>query len=109
MKQSWVTNFLLLVIAIALTVIAVRPYLAPEVARAASDYPFYIEPGTVMLRAPDGSRQVFGRMVVDLRTGKIWGFPTYSQDPYPTSATTSTPVVSKPFYLGRFAFEDMEK
>ena len=110
MKQSWVTNFLLMVIAIALSVIAMRPYVAPEVARAASvPYPFYIEPGTVMLRAPDGSRQVFGRMVVDMRTGKIWGFPTLSQDPYPTSATTSTPVISKPFYLGRFEFEDMEK
>jgi hypothetical protein len=110
MKRSWVTNFLLLVIAIALMVIAVRPYLAPEAAQASSvPYPFYIEPGTAMLRAPDGSRQVFGRMVVDMRTGKIWGFPTYTQDPYPTSATSSAPAVSKPFYLGRFEFEDAEK
>jgi hypothetical protein len=48
-------------------------------------------------------------MVVDLRTGKIWGFPTTTQDPYPITNTTTTPPTSHPFYLGRFAFGDMDK
>lgn len=110
MKRNWTTNFLLLLIAIALTAIAIRPYVTPQIAVAASTpYPLYIEPGTTLLRAPDGSQQVLGRMVVDMRTGKIWGFPTLNQNPYPTDGTTAKPPVSHPFFLGRFAFEDTEK
>jgi hypothetical protein len=101
---------LLMVIAVSLGAIALRPYVAPPPVSAQSEvYPVYIEPGVVMLRAPDGTRQVFGRMVVDMRTGKIWGFPTLTQDPYPVSATTTTPPTSHPFYLGKFALSDMDK
>jgi hypothetical protein len=46
---------------------------------------------------------------VDLRTGKIWGFPTMTTDPYPFNALNSKPQTSHPFELGRFAFEDMDK
>ena len=42
-----------------------------------------------MLKSSDGSKQLYGRMVVDLRTGKIWGFPTYTTDPYPSNPMTS--------------------
>jgi hypothetical protein len=62
-----------------------------------------------MLRAPDGSRQVYGRVVVDMRTGKVWGFPTTTTDTYPTNAMETKPQVSHPFALARFAFEDTEK
>ena len=62
-----------------------------------------------MLRAPDGSKQVYGKVVVDLRNGKIWGFPTLSSDPYPSYAMDSKPQTSQPFLLGKFAFEDMDK
>jgi hypothetical protein len=111
MRNDSATNFLLLVIAIALIAIAARPYLAPAAAQAqsTSPYPFYIEPGTKMLRAPDGSRQVYGRVVVDMRTGKIWGFPTYTQDTYPVNAVDTKPQVSHPFALGKFAFEDTDR
>lgn len=110
MRREDLTIVLLSIIAAALVGIAVRPIFAPRTAEAQSTvYPLYIEPGSEMLRTPDGTTQVYGKVMVDMRTGKIWGFPTLSQDPYPTSATTSTPVVSKPFYLGRFEFEDMEK
>src|ERR1700723_4625537 len=111
MKENLVTKFLLLIIAISLAAIAIRPYLAPQTARAESQtpYPLYFEPGTQMLRAPDGSRQVYGRVVVDMRTGKIWGFPTITPDTYPVNAVDSKPPVSRPFFLGRFAFEDTDK
>ena len=110
MKNDWMTKLLLAVIAVALSTIAVRPYVAPQTAAAQSAvYPVYIEPGVQMLKAADGSKQVYGRMVVDLRTGKIWGFPTITTDPYPFNAMSSKPVVSHPFELGGFAFEDMEK
>jgi hypothetical protein len=111
MKKDATTNFLLLLIAIALIVIAIRPYLAPDSVQAQSDspYPFYIEPGTKMLRAPDGSQQVYGRVVVDMRTGKVWGFPTSTTDTYPVNLADSKPRTSHPFALGKFAFEDTGK
>jgi hypothetical protein len=111
MTKAAVTNFLLLVIAVALIAIAVRPYINPVLAEAqtTSAHPFYIEPGVQMLRAPDGSSQVYGKVVVDLRNGKIWGFPTGSLSPYPSYPTDNKPAVSRPFALGKFAFEDTDK
>jgi hypothetical protein len=110
MRNDWVTKFLLAVIAVALSAIAIHPYVAPRPTLAQSGaYPVYIEPGVQTLKSADGSKQVYGRMVVDLRTGKIWGFPTITMDPYPFNAMSSKPVTSRPFELGTFAFEDMEK
>ena len=111
MKMDRFMKFVLLVIAVSTSAIALRPYLvpAPVKAQGSEAYPLYIEPGAVMLRAPDGSRQVLGKVVVDLRNGNVWGFPTLSADPYPTSATSSSPVTSHPFLLGKFALADMDK
>lgn len=111
MNRRGFTNILLLLIAVALVAIAVKPYITPQAAQAQSGppYPLYIEPGTQMLRAPDGSKQVYGRVMIDMRTGKVWGFPTNSTDTYPTNAMDAKPQVSHPFALGRFAFEDIEK
>jgi len=99
------------VIAVALIAITVRSYLDPVPVQAQTTfaYPFYIEPGVQMLRAPDGARQVYGKVVVDLRNGKIWGFPTGSPDPYPSYLMNNKPPVSRPFALGKFAFEDTDK
>jgi hypothetical protein len=110
LKNDVVCKFLS-IIAIALVVIAIRPYVAPDSARAqaATAYPVYIEPGVQMLKSSDGSKQLYGRMVVDLRTGKIWSFPTMTTDPYPFNALNLKPQTSHPFELGRFAFEDMDK
>ena len=109
-RNNW-TNFLLTIIAVALIVIAIRPYIAPHAVRAQSSppYPFYFEPGTQMLRAPDGSKQIYGRVVVDMRSGKIWGFPTYTPDTYPVNPVDTKPQVSHPFVLGRFAFEETDR
>ncbi len=82
--------------------------MRPQSAQAdtGQPYPLYIEPGTQMLRAPDGSKQVYGRVMIDMRNGKVW---TTGTDTYPTNALDSKPQVSRPFVLGRFAFEDIEK
>ena len=102
MNRRWFTNLLLLLIAVALVAIAIRPYVSRKLAQAQSGlpYPLYIEPGTQMLRAPDGSKQVYGRVMIDMRTGKVWGFPTNRTDTYPTNAMESKPEVSHPFALG---------
>jgi len=110
MTRTARTDLLLLTIAIALLAIALRPYIAPAPVRAeATPYPFYIEPGTQMLRAPDGSKQVYGRVVIDMRSGKVWGFPTYTADVYPVNTAEPKPATSRPFVLGKFAFDDTEK
>lgn len=111
MRSQSFTNFLLLVIAVALIAIAIRPIFMPAPAKAelTAPYPVYIEPGTQNLRSPDGTGQVFGRVVVDMRTGKVWGFPTYTLDTYPANSVETKPQVSHPFLLGRFAFEDMDR
>jgi hypothetical protein len=98
-------------IAVFLAAIAVRPYVAPPAVQAQSNeaFPFYIEPGTNMLRAPDGSQQVFGKVVIDLRNGNVWGFPTLNREPYPASGTQTIPQTSHPFLLGKFALSDMDK
>jgi len=110
MKNDWVTKILLFAIAVFLGSIALRPILAPPSVHAdAQVYPFYIEPGVAMLRAPDGSRQVYGKVVVDLRNGKVWGFPTLTQDPYPVDQINSGPPTSRAFLLAKYAFADTDK
>ena len=111
MKTDTSVKLLLLVIAIATSAIALRPYLAPTAVKAQSNdpYPLYIEPGTYMLRAPDASQQVLGRVVIDMRNGNVWGFPTTSSDPYPSSPASSKPMTSHPFLLGSFAWSDIDK
>jgi hypothetical protein len=110
-RKDGLTKFLLLVIAVALVAIAARPYVwpVPVAAESSPAHAFYIEPGVQMLRYPDGTGQVYGKIVVDLKSGKIWGFPTGTADPYPSYPLDNKPTVSKPFALGRYAFEDTDK
>jgi hypothetical protein len=110
MKKDAVTNFLLLLIAVALIVMAIRPVLQPRPAEAQSlsAYPFYIEPGVQMLRDPKGG-QIYGKVVIDLRNGKIWGFPTGSLDPYPTNVVDNKPQTSHPYLMGYYAFDETDK
>ena len=105
------TNVLLLIIAMALLAIAIEPLVKPRPAeaQALAAYPLYFEPGIYMLRAPDGTSQVYGKVAVDLQTGRIWGFPTYGQQPYPVDVASTKPPTSRPMPLGRFALEDTEK
>jgi hypothetical protein len=112
MRRENLIIVLLSIIALALVAIAVRPIFAPRPAEAQSNtpYPFYIEPGSELLRAPDGSKQVYGKVVVDLSTGKIWGFPTNAPQSYPIAGIQNNKApISRPFELGRFAFEDTNK
>ena len=110
MTSDRTVKLLLLAIAVFAGIDAIRPYLAPAPAKAQADiHDVYIEPGVVMLRAPDGSKQVLGKVVVNLRTANVWGFPTLSQDPYPSPGTNTTPPTSHPFLLGKYALDDMNK
>jgi len=113
MKNPTTTNILLLVIAMALIAIALKPLRQPQPAKAQAEmpapFPVYIEPGTQMIRSPDGSQNVYGKMVVDLTTGRVWGFPTLNSAPYPIDISSTKPPVSHGVFLGTFAFNDMYK
>ena len=111
MRNDWAVKTLLLVIAVSLAALASRPYIAPPpvFAQDGAVYPIYIEPGTTLLRAPDGSRQLMGKVVIDLRNGNVWGFPTLSDAPYPYSGASSSAQTSHPFLLGKFALADIDK
>jgi hypothetical protein len=102
------TRVVLTVIAILLAVIALEPLVRPRPVAADSDYSYlYVEPRVTSLRKPDGSQLVQGKVVIDMRNGDIWGFPTLSGTPYPIDSTRSQPPVSSPMYLGRFDFSKM--
>jgi hypothetical protein len=104
-KPDLYMKCVLTVIAVLLAVIAFRPLASPVIASAESNYQYlYVEPRTTSIRNPDGSQQVEGKVVIDMRNGNIWGFPTLSSVPYPVDPTHSEPPVSSPMYLGKFDF-----
>ena len=106
MRFHRIEKAILLSIAVLLSVIALRSYPPPQRVEAESSgrYDFFIEPGTFMLRTPDGARQVLGKVMVDMKSGDVWGFPTLSSDPYPVDVTKPAPPTSKPIYLGKYDF-----
>jgi hypothetical protein len=104
------TKFVLTAIAVLLAVLAVRPGGDLPSVQAQSDYShLYVEPGTTIVRTPDGRGQVQGKVVINLRNGEAWGFPTASSAPYPVYLSSNQPPVSKPVYLGQFDFASMKR
>jgi len=102
---------LLVVIAVLLGMLVLRPIVQPEPVRAQADegYPFYVEPGYTTIRKPDGTAQMYGKVVIDMRNGDIWGFPTLVQGPYPVDAAQTKPPKSSPMYLGKFMFSEASR
>ena len=111
MKPQTITHLLLSLIALLLFGLLARPLWTPRpvIAQSGQAHQLYFEPGVFLLRAPDNSRQVFGKVGVDLRNGTVWGFPTTTQDPYPVNPIDPKPQTSHPFILGRYALEDIDK
>ena len=98
------------VIAVLLAILALRPATDPAPVLAQSGgSSLYVEPGVTMLRKPDGTAQSQGKVIIDLRTGDIYGFPTLSGAPYPLDSTKPEPPVSEPMYLGRFDLSKMHR
>ena len=110
MTSRWFRSFLLLVIAVSLAAIAIRPYVSPQpvFAQAGSAYAVYVEPGITTLQTPGEGGTTSGKVVIDLRNGNVWGFPTVSGLPYPSSANSALPPTSHPVLLGKFALSEMD-
>jgi len=109
MKADCVTKLFLAIIATLLGTLTVRPVFHPDLVRAESAevHPFFVEPGYTTIRKPDGSAQVYGKIMIDMRTGDVWGFPTLVQAPYPASpnAANTKGARSQPIYLGQFVLD----
>src|SRR5580693_5397313 len=93
MKSGRFSATLLTLIAIFLGILAIRPLIEPAPVRAQADggYPFYVEPGYTTIRKPDGTAQMYGKVVIDMRNGDIWGFPTLTTSPYPIVTAQTKP------------------
>jgi hypothetical protein len=92
-----------------LAVIALRPiFMSTPVEAQSPSNNLYIEPGVISIRNPDGGGTIGdGRMMIDMKTGDVWGFPTQAGSPYPIDPINKTPPTSKPVYLGRFDLSAM--
>ena len=108
MRMDRVVKTLLAMAVFFLGVIALHPLMqpAPVSAQTTEGRHFYVEPGTTMLRKPDGTGQMYGKVFIDMQTGDVWGFPTNTTDPYPSNPASSTPPKSHPMYLGKFVLSD---
>jgi hypothetical protein len=110
MKSLRTTNLLLAAIALLLLALALRPLREPVPVMAQSpDTDYFIEPGTFMVRSYDTNQQVYSKIIVDLRNGRVWAFPTITPSPYPVDPVTGKSQTSHPFMVGRFALEDTKK
>jgi hypothetical protein len=110
MKLDRTVKLLLASIVLMLAALVLRSIVQPAPVQAQSNSNnFYVEPGYTMLRKPDGSGQMYGKMMIDMRTGDIWGFPTLVDGPYPVDAGKSEPPHSRPIYLGKFVLSDAHR
>jgi hypothetical protein len=110
MQLDRTIKLLLASIALLLAALVFRPVVQPAQVQAQSDNSnFYVEPGYTMLRKPDGTGQMYGKMMIDMRTGDIWGFPTLVEGPYPVDQGKSDPPRSRPMYLGKFVLSDAHR
>jgi hypothetical protein len=107
MKRDWFVKILLAFNLLLLAVLTFRPVAQPTPVQAqTASRDFYVEPGYTTIRKPDGSAQMYGKMMIDMRTGDIWGFPTLVEGPYPVDNTKSAPPKSHPVYLGNFVLSE---
>jgi hypothetical protein len=105
------TKSVLTIIAVLLATLSLRPLSQPPPVHAqqSDNQHLYFEPGTTILRNPDGSGEQQGKVVIDRRTGDIWGFPTRTSAPYPVVPYNKNPPISRPIYLGKFDFAAMQR
>jgi len=103
------TKVVLTVIALLLAALAMRP--VPVGAQTETPN-LYIEPGTSPIRNLNGGITGDGKVVINMSTGEVWGFPTHSAGaPYPIDslAADGRPLVVKPVYLGMFDFSRLTR
>ncbi len=111
MRFNGFAKLMLVLVVVFLGVLAFRPFVQPVAVQAQSsnEHAFYVEPGYTMLRKPDGTGQMYGKVMIDMRTGDVWGFPTGAEIPYPVNTAKSEPPKSHPMYLGKFVLSEANR
>ena len=107
---DWYTKAVLTAIALLLAALAMRPALVQAQMEPATTY--YVEPGTSPIRDLNGGVPSDGKVVINMSTGDVWGFPTHAGGaPYPVDSLqmNGRSPVAKPLYLGRFDFAAMRR
>lgn len=104
------TKTALTAIALLLAALALRPVAV----QAQQNEPpnLYIEPGTSSIRSLNGGVASDGKVVINLSTGEVWGYPTHGNGvPYPIEALPmdGRPSTVKPVYLGKFDFSQFHR
>lgn len=105
MRIDFYTKAVLTAIALLLATLAMRPTAVQAQIEPATT--LYVEPGTSPIRNLNGGVPSDGKVVINLSTGDVWGFPTHGAGaPYPIDALplSGRAPVSKPVYLGKFDF-----
>ena len=99
MSRRAARKLLLLRLVVLLATLVLRPLFqpAPVEAQSVDGRSLYVEPGYTMLRKPDGSGQMYGKMMIDMRTGDIWGFPTLVEGPYPVDPGKTSRLIPGPY------------
>jgi hypothetical protein len=100
---------ILTVIAVLLMVLVMRPAAVRADNEAAT---YFVEPGTTPIRNLNGGVPGEGKVVINMSTGDVWGFPTHGTGaPYPVDTLNLNErlPVSKPVYLGKFDFAAMKR
>jgi hypothetical protein len=104
------TKGVLTVIALLLAALVARP--TPAQAQMETPPTYYVEPGTSPIRNLNGGIPGEGKIVINMSTGEVWGFPTHGGGaPYPMEAlplNNRAPVV-EPVFLGKFDFPAMRR
>jgi hypothetical protein len=103
------TKAILTVIALLLAKLVMRPI---SVGAQTETPNLYIEPGTSPIRNLNGGVTGDGKVVINISTGEVWGFPTHSAGaPYPLDplAVDGRPTVVKPVFLGKFDFSALRR
>ena len=95
------------VIVLLLAVLALRPSPVRADNEPAT---FFVEPGTTAIRNLNGGVPSDGKVVINMSTGEVWGFPTHGAGaPYPIDSMNERSPVSRPIYLGKFDFAAMRR
>lgn len=109
LRVDFYTKAVLTAIAVLLATLAMRPVAVG----AENETPnLYIEPGTSAIRDIGGGIPGEGKVVINMSTGDVWGFPTHGTGaPYPVEALPQSgrSPVSKPIYLGKFDFTQLRR
>ncbi|MGA3188876.1 MAG: hypothetical protein ABSF22_17360 [Bryobacteraceae bacterium] len=103
------TKAVLTVIALLLSALVMRPIAV----RADTEAPaLYIEPGTSPIRNLNGGIAADGKIVINVSTGDVWGFPTHSAgSPYPIDSLAVDGKITavRPVFLGKFDFSAIRR